>query len=69
MPATATAIHFPGRNAGQTNTRSFGAPDRAVAIPNPGRCAGEGLARGLGRGSGKDEQREYHWPAPLVPRS
>jgi hypothetical protein len=44
MPATATAIHFPGRNPGQTNTRSFGAPDWAVAIPHSGRCAGEGLA-------------------------
>lgn len=60
MPATATAIHFPGRNPGQTNTRSFGAPDWAVAIPHSGRCAGEGLARWLGRGSRKEEQSEYH---------
>jgi len=35
MPATAAAIHFPSRDAGKTNTRSFSAPDRAVAIPHP----------------------------------
>jgi len=60
MSATAAAIHFPSRNPGQTNTRSFGAPDRAIAIPHADGCAGEGLARGLGRGSGKEEQSEYH---------
>jgi len=60
MPATAAAIHFPSCNAGKTNTRSFGAPDRAVAIPNPDGRAGEGLACGLGRGDGKEEQCEYH---------
>ena len=60
MAAAATAIHFPSRNAGKTNTRSFSTPDRAIAIPHPGGRAGEGLARGLGRGSGKEEQSEYH---------
>ena len=60
MSATAAAIHLPGRNPGQTNTRSFGTPDRAVAIPHPGGRAGEGLACGLGRGDGKEEQCEYH---------
>lgn len=60
MSATAAAIHFPGRNPGQTNTRSFGAPDRTVAIPHPGGCAGEGLAHGLSRGRGKEEQGKNH---------
>ncbi len=60
MPAGATAIHFPSRNAGKTNTRSFGAPNRAVAVPHPDRCADEGLARWLGRCSGKEKQSEYH---------
>jgi hypothetical protein len=60
MSATAAAIHFPGRNPGQTNTRSFGAPDWAVAIPHSGRCAGEGLARRLGRGNGKEKESEDH---------
>jgi len=60
MPATATAIHFPSRDAGKTNTRSFSAPDRAVAIPHPGGCAGKGLARGLGRGNGKEKESEDH---------
>ena len=67
MPATATAIHFPSSNPGKTNTRSFGAPDRTVAIPHPGGCAGEGLARGLSQGSGKEEQSEDHWSAPWGP--
>lgn len=60
MPATATAIHFPSRNPGKTNTRPLGAPDRAVAIPHPGGCAGEGLARWLGRRSRQEKQSEYH---------
>ena len=73
MPATATAIHFPSRDAGKTNTRSFSAPDRAIAIPHPGGCAGEGLAHGLGRGGGQEKQWEYQsknsrYAAPLVHR-
>jgi hypothetical protein len=60
MSATAAAIHLPGRNPGQTNTRPFGTPDRAVAIPHPGGRAGEGLAHGLSRGRGKEEQGKYH---------
>lgn len=60
MSATAAAIHLPGRNPGQTNARPFGTPDRAVPIPHPGGRAGEGLAHGLSRGRGKEEQGKYH---------
>lgn len=60
MSATAAAIHLPGRNPGKTNTRSLGAPDRAVAIPHPRGRAGEGLAQRLSRGRGKEKQGKYH---------
>ena len=40
----AGAVHFTRCDTRQANARSFGAPDRAVAIPNTGWCTREGFA-------------------------
>lgn len=42
----AGAVHFAGGNAGNPYLRAFGAPHRAIAIPNRDGRAGEGLPRG-----------------------
>src|SRR5690554_2544284 len=54
----AAAIHLARSNAGQADARSFGAPDRPVAVPDPGRRASERLARGRGGGGGKEQKTE-----------
>lgn len=45
MSRPAAAIDLAGRNAGQADTRAFGAPDRAIAVPDRHRGAGEDSAR------------------------
>lgn len=42
----ASAVHFSGGNPGDPDMWTFGAPDRTIAVPDMGRRAGEGLARG-----------------------
>ena len=37
----ATAVHLSSCDAGQADTRTFGAPDRPIAVPDPGWCAGK----------------------------
>lgn len=41
----ACAVHFARSNAGQTHVRTFGAPYRAIPIPDADRRAFERLAR------------------------
>ena len=41
----AAVVDLSGRNAGQADTRTFGAPDRAIAVPDRHRGAGEDCAR------------------------
>jgi len=63
MARTATAIHLARRNARETHVRSFGAPDRPVAIPDRDRRAGEDLA---GRNDRGEKEQAEHNPA-LMP--
>ena len=57
MPRTATAVHLARGDAGKTDMRAFGAPDRPIAVPDRDRCAGEGLAGG--NNGGEQEQAEH----------
>lgn len=56
----AAAIHFPGCYPGQADARSLGAPDRAVAIPHPGRRTGEVVARVVDGRRSKQDEGKYH---------
>ncbi len=58
MACAAAAIHLARRDAGETDMRPFGAPDRPVAVPHCDRSTGEGLARRNNRG--EQEQSEHH---------
>lgn len=53
MPRTARPVHFARCDAGQTDMRPLGAPDRPVAVPNRGWGAVERLT---GRNNGGGEQ-------------
>lgn len=53
------AVDFSRRDACEPDTRSFGAPDGSVAIPNMRRCASEGLAR-WNNSNRCQEKQPYH---------
>lgn len=57
MARAAAAIGFAGSDAGQPYARTFGAPDRTVAIPYGDGRADKALA---GRDSGQKEQEKRH---------
>ena len=61
--ATRTApIQFSGRDARKPEPRAFRAPDRAIAIPDMGGSAGEGLACRDDRDlQGQEQIAEHHW--------
>lgn len=56
LVGTTGVITLSSRNAGETEPRTFGAPDRAVTIPHSGRCAGEGVARRNNRQCGHKKE-------------
>lgn len=57
MARTAAAIHFAGGDAGEANTRTFGTPDRTIAIPDGNGRTDETLA---GRNSGQKKKKQRH---------
>ncbi len=60
----AGAVHFTRCDTRQANAWSFGAPDRAIAIPNTGWRAGEGFACGRSGGGRSKEQNTKNRRGP-----
>lgn len=57
LSSPARAVDLARRDPGDTDARSLGAPDRAVAVPDAGRRAGKGLA---GRNDGDHKGKHGH---------
>lgn len=65
----AAAIHFPGSDASDANARPFRTPDRAIAIPDMGWCAGEGLTGGDDRGGKEGKHKMTPLKRPSEPEN
>ena len=63
MASFARAVHFPSRNARQTNVRALRTPDGAVAVPDARGGALESLTRW--NYSGGQQHGSYHWIEPV----
>ena len=64
----ASAVHLARCDPRQANTRSFGAPDRPIAVPHAGRRACESRARGRGSGGSSKEQNSKNRRGPWCRR-
>lgn len=65
LVGAACAIHFARRDPRDAEMRSLGAPDGAIAVPDMGGRAGEGLPGGDDRGGKNDEHRDGEPSAAL----
>lgn len=59
MAPAARLVHLTGRNASEADARSFGTPDRPIAIPDARGRACEGLAWSDDDGGSEKEGGEH----------